>query len=77
LQVRRLYRTPLILVGSMWADLIQWTLRYLLRPEFPLASPADVDIPRCVATAQEAIALIRSRHDEWLAEQPRDRSAPR
>ena len=39
-----------------------------LRPEFPLASPTDIDIPRCVDTAQEAIGLIRLHHEEWIGE---------
>jgi hypothetical protein len=68
LQVRQLHRIPLILIGPMWRELVEWTRRYLLRPEFPLASPTDIDIPRCVDTAQEAIALIRRHHEEWSAE---------
>ena len=51
----------------MWADLVEWARTYLLRPEFPLASPADVDIPSCVDTADEAIALIRRHHEQWTA----------
>lgn len=71
MQVRRLYETPLILVGPMWGELVEWARRYLLRPEFPLASPADLDIPHCVPTAQEAIALLQHRHRDWLAAQAR------
>jgi hypothetical protein len=73
LQVRRLYQTPLILIGPMWGELVEWARRYLLRPEFPLASPSDIDIPRCVDTAQEAIALIQRHHEEWVAERARAR----
>ncbi len=73
LQVRRLYQTPLILIGPMWGELVEWTRKYLLRPEFPLASPSDIDIPRCVDTAPEAIALIRQHHQEWIAERTRGR----
>jgi predicted Rossmann-fold nucleotide-binding protein len=68
LQVRKLHRTPLILVGRMWADLIAWVRRYLLRPDFPLANPEDLTIPHCVDSAEETIALIRGRNDEWLRE---------
>jgi uncharacterized protein (TIGR00730 family) len=68
LQVRKLHQTPLILIGRMWADLVKWGSQYLLRPEFELASQADLDIPHCVDTADEAIALIRRRHEEWLRE---------
>ena len=31
----------------------------------PLASPGDMDIPRCVRGADEAIALIREAHGRW------------
>jgi uncharacterized protein (TIGR00730 family) len=68
LQVRRLHQTPLILIGPMWGELVEWTRRYLLRPDFPLASPPDIDIPRCVDTAAQAVALIRPRYEEWRAE---------
>ena len=68
LQVRRLDRTPLILIGKMWSELLEWTRSYMLRPEFPLIGEADVEIPHCVTTAAEAIALIRPRHAEWAAE---------
>ncbi|MGO9266563.1 MAG: LOG family protein [Candidatus Binataceae bacterium] len=67
LQVRKLHRTPLILIGRMWADLIGWGRQYLLRAEFPLANSEDLAIPRCVDTAEEALALIREHHGQWLA----------
>jgi uncharacterized protein (TIGR00730 family) len=67
LQVRKLHRIPLILIGPMWAELVAWARTYFLRPEFPLASAADVDMPCCVNTAEEAIALIRRHHAEWTA----------
>src|SRR5215468_7003098 len=59
LQVRHVHGTPLILVGKMWADLVDWARTHLLTSQPPLASPEDVTIPRCVNTADEAIALIR------------------
>lgn len=71
LQVRKLHRTSLILIGRMWADFVQWARQYLLRPEFELASPADLDIPHCVDTAEEAVALIRPRHEKWAREHGR------
>jgi uncharacterized protein (TIGR00730 family) len=68
LQVRNLHRTPLILIGPMWRELVEWSRRYLLRTDFELAAPADIDIPRCVDTAPEAIALLRRHHADWLDE---------
>lgn len=66
LQVRHMNDTPLILVGKMWRGLVDWAKSNLLAPEPPLASNADLAIPRCVDTADEAIALLREHHCEWL-----------
>jgi uncharacterized protein (TIGR00730 family) len=68
LQVKHLHDTPLILVGKMYAELVEWARTHLLKPELPLASPKDMTIPRCVNTADEAIALLREHHTRWLAE---------
>jgi len=65
LQVRNLEHTPLILIGRMWADFVAWARQHLLRPEFELASPEDLRIPHCVDTAEQAIAIIRGRYEEW------------
>jgi uncharacterized protein (TIGR00730 family) len=59
LQVRHVQETPLIFVGKMWADLVEWARQHLLDPRLPLASPKDLDIPHCLNTADEAIAVIR------------------
>jgi uncharacterized protein (TIGR00730 family) len=69
LQVRHLDKTPLILVGKMWPGLIEWARNALLSFEPPLANAEDIDIPQCVATGDEAIAIIRKHHAEWLKEQ--------
>lgn len=65
LQVHHLHDTPLILVGPMWADLVGWARSHLVTGQPPLASAADVAIPRCVATADEAIAVLREHHARW------------
>jgi uncharacterized protein (TIGR00730 family) len=65
LQVRHARDTPLILVGKMWADLVGWARTHLLTPQLPLANPEDMEIPRCVNTADEAIALVREYHARW------------
>jgi uncharacterized protein (TIGR00730 family) len=66
LQVRHLQDTPLIFVGKMWADLVDWARKHLLDARLPLASPEDMAIPHCLNTADEAIALIREHHGRWL-----------
>ena len=59
LQVHHLERTPLIMVGKMWPGLIEWVRDAMLSFETPLINPEDVDIPVCVANADEAVAIIR------------------
>jgi len=70
LQVRHLHDTPLILVGRMWSELVEWARTHMLDPRLHLVNVDDLSIPRCVATADEAIAVIREHHDRWL--RPRD-----
>ena len=67
LQVKRAHEAPLILVGNMWAELVDWAKKNLLKPELSLAGPEDMAIPRCVKTADEAIALLRDHHALWLS----------
>jgi uncharacterized protein (TIGR00730 family) len=71
LQVRHVHDTPLILVGKMWAELVDWARKNLLKPELNLANPEDMTIPRCVNSADEAIALIRDHHEQWLKDSKR------
>jgi uncharacterized protein (TIGR00730 family) len=68
LQVRHLPGTPLLLVGKMWAGLVDWAAKNLLDPQLPLANPQDLAIPRCLGTADEAIAVIREHHQKWQGE---------
>ncbi|HEU4390384.1 MAG TPA: LOG family protein [Blastocatellia bacterium] len=65
LQVRHLDNTPLILVGRMWPGLIEWARGSMLSFEPPMANAEDLDIPRCVAKGEEAIAIIREHHSKW------------
>jgi uncharacterized protein (TIGR00730 family) len=66
LQVKHLVDTPLILVGRMWPGLVEWARQSMLTTDPPLAGAEDVSIPRCVANADQAIALLRESHAEWL-----------
>jgi predicted Rossmann-fold nucleotide-binding protein len=70
LQVRHLHGVPLILVGKMWHGLVEWAREQLLAPDPPLADPADLLIPRCVNTADEAIALLREHYAKWQGGPP-------
>ena len=69
LQVRQLRRTPLILVGAMWEGVIDWARAAMLRPDVPMANAADMDIPRCVGSVEETVAIIRQDREEWLVQQ--------
>jgi len=53
------------LAGDMWAEFVAWAQRYMLRPGFELANPEDMGIPRCVRTADEAMAILREDHARW------------
>src|SRR5215510_15095235 len=67
LQVKHLDQTPLILVGKMWPGFVEWARTAMLEFETPLASREDFNIPKCVATGDEAIAIIREEHTRWAA----------
>jgi uncharacterized protein (TIGR00730 family) len=66
LQVRHLKNTPLILVGNMWPGLIEWARDSMLSGDPPLAHATDLTIPLCVASADEAVAVMRQHHAAWL-----------
>ncbi len=66
LQVKKLYDTPLILVGPMWSELVEWAARNMAAQDPPLAAPVDMSIPRCVATVDEAIDIVRASRQRWL-----------
>jgi hypothetical protein len=65
LQVRKLHDTPLILVGKMYADLVQWHRDHMLDPDCPLASAGDMDIPICVDDGPSIVKIIRKHHAKW------------
>ena len=65
LQVRHLQNAPLILVGRMWAGLIEWARGAFLQSDHPLVNPEDLAIPQCVDSADEAIAILKECHSRW------------
>jgi uncharacterized protein (TIGR00730 family) len=69
LQVRHLHDTPLVFTGAMWRGLVDWVGQAMLRPGFELANAEDLQIPRCVDTADEAVAIVREHRARWLAAQ--------
>jgi uncharacterized protein (TIGR00730 family) len=67
LQVHHIEDVPLILVGKMWNGLIEWSKTAMLDPRLALANADDLQIPRCVDTADEAIAVVRDLQAKWKA----------
>ncbi len=73
LQVKHLQDCPLILVGKMWTELVDWAKLNLVSKELRLANPEDMLIPQCVETADEAIAILQRHHTRWAATQREQR----
>ena len=67
LQVRKMDQTPLILAGQMYAELVDWCRRSMLRPDCPLASAEDMNIPVCVNDAPAILSIVRRHHAAWAA----------
>ena len=65
LQVKHVEGTPLIVVGKMWQELVEWARRNMVEGKLELASAEDMNIPLCLAGADDAIAVIRKHHQEW------------
>lgn len=66
-QVRHVRDLPLIFVGEMWKELVEWGRRHMLNSDRRLASGQDLDIPRCVETVEEAAAIIGEDMDDFMA----------
>ena len=66
IQVNHLEKnTPLILVGKMWPGFVEWARTEMLGFETPLVNAEDMNIPVCVPTGDEAIAILREHHAKW------------
>lgn len=67
LQVRHLHDTPLILAGHFWDGLVAWAKDAMLKPDAPLVSPGDLDIPAILPDGPSIVAAIREHHARWKA----------
>jgi uncharacterized protein (TIGR00730 family) len=66
LQVKKLdHDLPLILVGNMWQELVDWAARSMLETVPPMANPEDMRIPLCVSTMEEAIVVLKTSKSLW------------
>lgn len=68
LQVKNLHDTPLVLMGDMWRDLVSWAERHMTDRTPKLADEADMQIPRCAAGVDDALAIVRERYERWKNE---------
>jgi predicted Rossmann-fold nucleotide-binding protein len=68
LQVGHLYGVPLVLMGPMWNGLLDWTRKAMISNDEILADPEDIEIPRCVDKAEDAVEIIRKHYADWLAQ---------
>jgi len=59
LQVKHIHDRPLILIGAMWKEFVEWARRSMLSHAPRLINPEDADIPICVPTVDEALAVLR------------------
>ncbi len=67
-QVGHLRKRPLVFVGEQWRSLVEWGRTYWLHNGRNLADPADLEIPICVETVDEAIHVVRANLEEWAAD---------
>lgn len=61
IQVRHVTGVPLIMVGQMWRDLVNWANKHMIGHEPKLANVEDMELPICVDTVDEAITLLTPR----------------
>ncbi|MDH3734367.1 MAG: LOG family protein [Gemmatimonadota bacterium] len=60
-QVQHVNDIPLIFIGDMWKELVEWGKHHMLGSTPELAGAADLDIPHCVPGVAEACALVAAR----------------
>ncbi len=65
LQVDHLDGIPLVTVGPMWRELVDWARRHMTEGRLQLASPADMDLVHCVDTVDDAVEVIRDHRRSW------------
>jgi uncharacterized protein (TIGR00730 family) len=75
LQVRHVEGVPLIFVGPMWRQLVDWARRNMTEGEEMLADLEDMDIPICVDTVEEAIRLLEPQITSFQQAQALDQPA--
>lgn len=62
--------TPLIFIGNMWDDFLKWSRQHFI--SLHLANTEDLEIPKSVKSADEAITLLKGIHDKWRKQQEKN-----
>ena len=62
-QVKHICNTPIILLGQMWAELIEWVEKWPLRTNF--LDPEDINTLFLADTLEDAMKVINMAHDEF------------
>jgi predicted Rossmann-fold nucleotide-binding protein len=70
LQVIKLHDTPLIMIGEMWSELVNWADTFMINVEPQLANPIDMTIPKYVHNVEDAIVLLRESQTQWKIKNP-------
>jgi hypothetical protein len=65
LQARQLHDTPLIFIGSMWAELVAWAEAHMLASDPPLVDSRDLHIPKTVPDFATAIVWLQQAQAQW------------
>jgi hypothetical protein len=65
LQVRNMNQVPLILVGPMWSQLLDWARRSMVEGQETFADATDMAIPTCVDSFAAALTLLKVDHARW------------
>lgn len=58
------------MVGDVWKDLRDWGEKAWTGGPRQLADPTDLNIPTCVDTVDEAVAIVRENMELWLGHPP-------
>ena len=66
LQVRHVRNTPLIFIGKMWIDLVDWARKHMIDGPTPLANQEDISIAVCLNSVEEALDYLRKQQEAWL-----------
>jgi uncharacterized protein (TIGR00730 family) len=64
LQVRQIHGKPLIFVGKMWSELVEWATENMVNGQFQMADPIDMKIPYCVNNVDEAMVILRQFNEQ-------------